>query len=98
LGQTVTLTVCGAVVITPTVTVPNVTGQNDTSARNAITSAGLTVGSITLTVSCTIARGTVLSQSPAGGTHVPFGSAVSLTEATRSGSAVHQVAPHFCTA
>jgi hypothetical protein len=97
LGQVVTLTVCSATSITPSVTVPNVTGQNDTSARNAITSAGLHVGTVTLTVSCTIPRGQVISQSPAGGTQAPLGSSVSLNEATRSGSVVRQITPHFCT-
>ena len=96
-GQAVTLTVCGAIAITPTVTVPDVTGEDDASARADITSAGLHAGTITLKVNCTIPRGTVLSQNPAGGTTAPFGSSVSLTEATRSGSAVHQITPHFCT-
>jgi PASTA domain len=96
-GQAVTLTVCSTIVINPTVTVPDVTGLTDSSARSAITSAGLTVGTITLNVDCTIPRGTVLSQDPDGGTSAPFGSAVNLTEATRSGRAVHQITPHFCT-
>jgi cytochrome c5 len=96
-GQAVTLTVCRVTVINPTVTVPDVTGEDDASARADITSAGLHAGTITLKVNCTIPRGTVLSQTPAGGTTAPFGSSVSLTEATRSGSAVHQITPHFCT-
>jgi hypothetical protein len=97
-GQAVTLTICSVTVINPTVTVPDVTGEDDASARSDITSAGLHVGTVTLKVNCTIPRGTVLSQSPAGGTTAAFGSNVNLTEATRSGSAVHQVVPHFCTA
>ena len=96
-GQEVTLTVCSVTVINPTVTVPDVTGEDDASARADITSAGLHAGTVTLKVNCTVPRGTVLSQSPAGGTTAPFGSSVSLTEATRSGSAVHQITPHFCT-
>ena len=96
-GQTVTLTVCGAVVINPTVTVPDVTGEDDASARSDITAAGLTVGTITLKADCTVPRGTVLSQSPAGGTTAPFGARVNLTEATRSGAAAHQITPHACT-
>jgi len=92
LGQAVTLTVCAALV-----TVPDVTGDDDASARNAITSAGLRVGTVTLTPDCTNPRGTVLSQSPDGGTKVQSGSSVSLNEATRSGRATHQIAPRFCT-
>lgn len=96
-GQLVTLTVCSTTVITPTVTVPDVTGEDDASARSDITSAGLTVGTVTLKADCTVPRGQVISQSPAGGTSAPFGSSVNLTEATRSGRAVHQITPHFCT-
>lgn len=96
-GQTVTLTVCGAVVVNPTVTVPDVTGEDDASARSDITSAGLTVGTITLKADCTVPRGTVLSQTPAGGTTAPFGARVGLTEATRSGAAAQQITPHACT-
>jgi hypothetical protein len=95
-GQAVTLTVCSTTVINPTVTVPDVTGEDDASARSDITSAGLHVGTITLKVSCTIPRGQVISQSPAGGTTAPFGASVSLTEATRSGGTA-QIAPHACT-
>jgi len=91
-GQAVTLTVCAALV-----TVPDVTGDDDASARNAITSAGLRVGTVTLTPDCTNPRGTVLSQDPDGGTQVRSGSSVSLNEATRSGRATHQIAPRFCT-
>jgi len=95
-GQAVTLTVCGAVVINPTVTVPDVTGEDDATARSDITSAGLTVGTITLRVSCTIPRGQVISQTPAGGTTAPFGARINLTEATRSGAAAQQITPHAC--
>ena len=91
-GQAVTLTVCAALV-----TVPDVTGEDDASARSDITSAGLHVGTVTLKVNCTIPRGQVLSQSPAGGAHVTFGSSVNLTEATRSGSTAQKATPHFCT-
>lgn len=87
-----TLTVCGT-----TTTVPDVTGEDDATARSDITSAGLTVGTITLKVDCTIPRGQVISQTPAGGTTASFGARVSLTEATRSGSVQKQITPHFCT-
>jgi hypothetical protein len=91
-GQAVTLTVCAA-----KVTVSALVGLSDSSARNAITSAGLRVGTVTLTPECTHPRGTVLSQNPDSGTQVLFGSSVSLNEATRSGSVSQQVVPHFCT-
>jgi len=78
-GFAVTLTQC----VTPaTVAVPNVLSEDDTSARNAITSAGLTVGSVSMVANCTASRGTVLTQNPDGGTQVPPGTAVSLTEST----------------
>ena len=78
-GFAVTLTQC----VTPaTVAVPNVLSEDDTSARNAITGAGLTVGSVSMVANCTASRGTVLTQNPNGGTQVPPGSAVNLTEST----------------
>jgi hypothetical protein len=91
-GQAVALTVCATLL-----TVPDVTGEDDATARSDLTAAGLHAGTITLKVSCTIPRGQVISQNPAGGASAPFGSSVSLTEATRSGSTAQQAAPHFCT-
>jgi len=96
-GQAVTLTVCGAVVSHPAVTVPDVTGEDDATARSDITAAGLAVGTITVKVDCTIPRGQVVSQSPAGGSTAPFGSRVNLIEATRSGATAGQVTPQACT-
>ena len=95
-GQAVTLTVCGAVVITPTVTVPSVTGLSDPAARSAITSAGLHVGTITRQFNCTIPVGQVLDQSPAPGAQAPFGSSVNLTEDTHQGSSSAAVHPSLC--
>jgi len=96
-GQAVTLTVCGAVVITPTVTVPNVVGLSDGSARSAITSAGLRVGSVSLRFNCSIPVGTVLGQNPGSGAQAPLGSSVNLTEDTHQGSSSAAIHPSFCT-
>jgi eukaryotic-like serine/threonine-protein kinase len=73
----VNLTVCAT-----TTAVPGVLSFGDASARRAITSAGLTVGSVTMAPSCAALRGEVLTQNPAQDTVVPVGSAVSLTEST----------------
>jgi hypothetical protein len=78
-GLPVNLTVCD----TPAnVMVPNVLSQDDTSARNAIVAAGLTVRSVTMEANCTVARNDVLRQSPDGGSTAPSGSGVSLVEST----------------
>src|SRR5438105_185043 len=62
----------------PTVPVPNVVGQTQAAATSAITSAGLTRGTVTQQSSTTVASGSVISQSPAAGTSVAKGSAVNL--------------------
>jgi beta-lactam-binding protein with PASTA domain len=61
------------------VTVPNVVGMTQANAGTAITSAGLTTGTITQAYSSTVASGNVISQSPASGTSVVSGTAVNLT-------------------
>jgi len=66
-------------VTTQTVTVPNVVGKTQANASSALTSAGLTVGTITQAYSSTVASGNVISQSPASGTSVASGTAVNLT-------------------
>jgi eukaryotic-like serine/threonine-protein kinase len=66
------------------VRVPNVTGQSQTGAEAALTSAGLAVGAVTRQVSAGQAEGTVLSQSPRGGTSLPTGAKVNLTVAKAS--------------
>ena len=60
------------------VNVPGVVGMAQATAQSAITSAGLTVGTITTANSDTVAVGDVISQSPAAGTSVAAGSAVNL--------------------
>src|SRR5436853_135980 len=62
----------------PTVPVPKVVGQTQAAATSAITSAGLTVGTVTQQSSTTVASGHVISESPAAGTSVVSGSAVNL--------------------
>jgi PASTA domain len=78
-GFAVSLTKC---VNPPTVAVPNVLSEDNTSARNAITAAGLTVGSVSMVANCTASFGVVLNQNPNGGVQVAPGSTVNLTEST----------------
>jgi beta-lactam-binding protein with PASTA domain len=59
--------------------VPNVVGLTQANAGTAITSAGLTTGTITQAYSSTVASGNVISQSLASGTSVVLGTAVNLT-------------------
>jgi beta-lactam-binding protein with PASTA domain len=77
-GSSVSITVYNYVV--PPVTVPNVTGQSQSSAVSSIQSAGL-VASVSYTSSGANSgnNGTVASQSPTGGTSVSSGSTVFIT-------------------
>jgi hypothetical protein len=58
--------------------VPNVVGATQALATAAITRAGLVLGTVTVQSSSAVARGNVISESPAAGTNVASGSAVSL--------------------
>ena len=58
--------------------VPNVVGLTQAAAEAAITSSGLTVGTVTTANSTTVPAGTVISQSPAAGTNVAPATAVTL--------------------
>ena len=60
------------------ISVPNVVGLTQAAATTAITSAGLTVGTVTTQSSSTVASGNVISESPMAGTRVASGSAVNL--------------------
>ncbi|MBW8002758.1 MAG: family 16 glycosylhydrolase [Planctomycetes bacterium] len=60
------------------VTVPNVLGMTQASATSAITGAGLSVGTISLSFSNTVTAGDVISQNPIGGTSAPASSSVDL--------------------
>jgi 6-phosphogluconolactonase len=64
------------------VSVPNNVGVTQAAATTAITGAGLTVGTVTMQSSGTVASGEVISESPAPGTSVVVGSAVNLTVST----------------
>src|SRR5579863_8481389 len=61
------------------VSVPNVVGMSQSAATTAITGAGLTLGTVTMASSATVAAGDVISQNPAAGTSVASASAVNLT-------------------
>jgi hypothetical protein len=61
------------------VTVPNVVGMTQAAAQTAITGIGLAVGGITNAFSSTVATGSVISQTPTGGSSASVGSAVALT-------------------
>ena len=58
------------------VTVPNVVGLSDTGARNAITTGGLTVGTVSSEYSESVLAGQVIRQTPAAGGSAAPGSAV----------------------
>ena len=60
------------------VTTPNVVGRSHSAATTAIQNAGLTIGSVTMQASSTVAAGNVISQNPAAGSQVASGSAVAL--------------------
>lgn len=76
-GQTVTLVISSG---KPQVTVPSVTGQSLDDARTELESAGFTV-SVTRKEDAEADPGTVLSQTPQGGSRAARGSAVALTVA-----------------
>lgn len=59
--------------------VPNVVGQQDGDAQNAITAAGLTVGTVTYEYYDDVPKGQVVSQTVAGGKKVAPGTSVGLT-------------------
>src|SRR6266478_7989532 len=66
----------------PTVPVPNVVGQTQAAATSAITGAALILGAVAMQSSSTVPSGSVISESPAGGTRVASGSAVNLVIST----------------
>jgi beta-lactam-binding protein with PASTA domain/predicted Ser/Thr protein kinase len=61
--------------------VPDVTGQSQAAAEAALTTAGLSVGTVTKQVTAEQPPGTVLVQSPSAGASLPAGGKVSLTVA-----------------
>jgi beta-lactam-binding protein with PASTA domain/predicted Ser/Thr protein kinase len=61
--------------------VPDVTGQSRVAAEAALTTAGLTVGTVTKQVTTEQPPGTVLGQSPSASSSLPSGGTVNLTVA-----------------
>jgi hypothetical protein len=72
-----------------TVPVPDVVGQEQTTAEQEITNAGLGVGNVTTEASDTVPESNVISQSPAAGTDVSPGTMVNLV--VSAGSAPEEV-------
>jgi hypothetical protein len=64
------------------INVPNVVGLTQAAASTSITTAGLTIGTVNTASSTTVASGSVISQSPGGGTAVTAGSSVNLVVST----------------
>ncbi len=62
--------------------VPNLVGQTQVAATTAITTAGLTVGTVTSQSSDTVPSGAVISQSPLSGASVLQGTTVNLIVST----------------
>lgn len=60
------------------VTVPNVVGKDEATAKSAITAAGLTVGTVSESASDTVTAGLVISQTVAANTKVAKGTTVSI--------------------
>ncbi len=60
-------------------TVPNVIGMTESSAKAAITGAGLSLGIVTLIYSGSAPSGTVTGQAPSAGVEAPAGSQVAIT-------------------
>jgi eukaryotic-like serine/threonine-protein kinase len=77
-GSTVTVLVSSG---PASVRVPDTTGQSRTAAEASLTTAGLAVGTVTQEASSTQSPGTVLSQSPPGGSSLRAGGKVNLTVA-----------------
>ncbi|HXW58189.1 MAG TPA: PASTA domain-containing protein, partial [Solirubrobacteraceae bacterium] len=75
LGSPVTVIVSSGPAL---VHVPDLTGQSQTAAESALTTAGLTVGSVTQQVSSKQAPGTVVAQSPSAGSSLNGGQSVDL--------------------
>lgn len=70
-----------------TVSVPNVVGGTQAAATAAITGAGLTVGTVTMQSSATVASGNVISENPPSGSSVTAGSAVALVMSSGAAAA-----------
>ena len=71
-----------------TVKVPNVVGQLQGDAINAIQNVGLAVGAVTYQTSTTVPVGAVISQNPVAGDNVVIGKTVDLVVSTGSGATI----------
>ncbi|MBV6465470.1 MAG: hypothetical protein PGMFKBFP_00747 [Anaerolineales bacterium] len=78
-GDEGTASSSATVVVSNTVTVPDVVGMTRTEAEASITAAGLTVGDITEMSTTDVPKGQVFNQSPVGGSVVSARSAVNIT-------------------
>src|SRR5207302_8128828 len=78
LGSAVTVLVSNGPAM---VRVPDVVGESQTAAEAALTSAGLEVGKVSSQVSSSASAGSVLAQSPHGGSSLASGAKVNLTVA-----------------
>src|SRR5207302_111476 len=78
LGSAVTVLVSSGPAM---VRVPDVVGESQTAAEAALTSAGLEVGKVSSQVSSSANAGSVLAQSPHGGSSLASGARVNLTVA-----------------
>ena len=73
------------------VSVPGVVGKTQAAAQAAISSAHLSVGTVTQDFSDTVAAGSVISQSPSAGTSVSQGSSVNMVISLGPSSTVPNV-------
>ncbi len=78
-GGAVSLTVSSGVCSVP---VPNVSGMAQADAGDALVAANLVLGEVTRECSDTVPAGMVITQIPAPGQQIPFGSAVALVVAS----------------
>jgi len=72
-------------VVAPSATVPDVVGLTQSAAQPAITSAGLTVGNVTIAPSPSVPAGSVISQNPGAGTSVSTGTPVDMVVSSGTG-------------
>ncbi|MCK4828012.1 PASTA domain-containing protein, partial [bacterium] len=73
-------------------TVPNVVGMSQSDAESTITSAGLTVGTVTHAYSSTVPAGDVINQNPLGETLVDLNSTVDLVVSSGQQVAIYHPA------
>lgn len=71
--------------VTGTSVVPNVIGLSQAAASSSLAGSGFATGAVSQVSSATIAIGSVISQSPSGGSTVPSGEQVALTVSSGPG-------------